>query len=305
MNEERRRFLRVAGGACVAIGTGGVVWGSSVASAATEVTTLRGRFVAASSPEHVEGTVTAIGDGAVTTTRIDAAGRFDLTVPTNTRYKLVYRRTVWGGGFATVHNGVPHLFVTGRYTVGNTPVDVGRIQLPSASTLDCRIVDGDGTPLLGAVVRYRVHGVPTAPAALQVDSDGSVRIPGAAVSGLEVVNAVTVEFTPPLDDSAIDREFQRSVTVREDTTLTATYADGAVTWETAASSDGSASKGKIAEAADSTAGPASAGSPPSRGFLTNGADDHSMGVFDDPVFLTVGGFVLSVAGIAHQLLRGG
>lgn len=305
MNEDRRRFLRVAGGAGVPLGTGGIVWGSSVASAASGVTTLRGRFVAAARPEGVDGSVTAISDGVVTTARLDAAGSFELTVPTNTRYELIYRRTIWGGGFDTVHNGVPHLFVTGRYTVGTVAVDVGRIRLPAASTLDCRVVDGDGAPLLGAVVRYRVHGFPTAPAAIQVDAAGFVRIPGATASGLEVVGAVTVEFTPPLNDSAIDREFQRSVTVREDTTLTATYADEAVTWETTGGSDTSTSEDELDAAIDSTAGPASDESPPARGFLTNGSGDQSMGVLDDPVLLTVGGFLLSVMGIAHQLLRGG
>ncbi|MFC7215290.1 hypothetical protein ACFQO4_14530 [Saliphagus sp. GCM10025334] len=41
-----------------------------------------------------------------------------------------------------------------------------------------------------------------------------------------------------------------------------------------------------------------------RGFFSNDAADEEYGMLSDPFTLTVGGFVLSAGGIAHQLIRG-
>jgi hypothetical protein len=54
--------------------------------------------------------------------------------------------------------------------------------------------------------------------------------------------------------------------------------------------------------ATGTGTPATTEAP--RGFLTNGKQASNMGPLNDPFVLTVGGFALSVAGIAHQMIRG-
>lgn len=335
----RRRFLRSAG----VVASAGVA--SSVCSRRVRATktTLSGQFVAENGARIVNDKVNAV-DHEFYRTRTDGYGRFEMELPSNNEYKLAFYKADDRSDLQGIKNGVPHVYVPGHFDVGDGPTDVGKITLPKAHILDFRIVDGADEPLYGSDPGYRVDGFGVNPSRVEVGADGYATIEGAEFTGLEVVGRTQLEFEPPSSSERYDRSF----TVDEPTTVTATVVDEEVSWDVSTGARASNRTSREGETPSPTDEPTATGPPrgtptraePSptetpawptkttrptatgtptgnasanrtgtpttnqRGFLTNGADAEELGPLDDPFFLTVGGFALSVAGIVHNMVRG-
>lgn len=104
------------------------------------------------------------------------------------------------------------------------------------------------------------------------------------------------------DDQSADTEQEPSDEPSENTSDTSTSPQNTTNENTEAQNEGTedlsgASKGGQNETTTNS-------SAKTRGFFSNDANDNKFEILSDPFALTVGGFVLSAGGIAHQLIRG-
>ncbi|WP_042661728.1 hypothetical protein [Haloferax sp. ATB1] len=330
MNDQptRRSFLRagVAGGVTASV----VAAGAGSASAA-ERTTVSGKIVAKSGATASNDEINAAGAGYFTT-RTDREGKFEIEVRTNSQYELCFYKADSRSDLEPTKDGVPHVYMFEEIRVGTQPVDLGDVLVPTADLVDVRAVKPDGEPLLGGVAQIRDDGFGTNPGRVYIDDDGYAVIEGSDVSGFEVVGDVTVEVEPPRHGDYPDATYSYPLSVDGPTTVTATVSKNGVSWD---ASDGvTGSDGEMPPATqtpepttttpepttesehstDESGSPSGTTTPasqnastpatPSRGFLSNGASTEELDALIDPFVLTVGGFLLSVLGIAHNLVRG-
>lgn len=202
-----------------------------------------------------------------------------------------------------------------------------------------RALDSDGNPVQGAQPGINHGGFGAGKSILTTDEDGYMKIQNTYFTGVELSGRVKTAMTIP-SEGAGSTKFQENfffdspktlvfqvgegVSVRDSSesndtpTMASTPADdaGSSTSSTTPTTTSTASPTSQAtpqptESAHSTSfteekgsGPATqTNTRPPRGFIVNGGE-NDLEFLSNPVTLTVGGFVLSVAGIAHQMMRG-
>ncbi|KAB1193189.1 hypothetical protein GJR96_06910 [Haloferax sp. MBLA0076] len=316
----RRSFLRA--GVLGGLSLGTLAAGTGTATAA-EQTIVSGTLVAESGAKVNRDKISAAGR-SYHTGETDANGEFEIAVGTNSEYEFTVHKAESGRELQPTKDGMPHVYMFEEVTVDDGPVDLGEIVLPTAHILDIRIVTPDGKPLTDARPKIRDDGFGVDPYRILVDDDGYAKIIEADFTGFEVVESVTVEVEPPRGETYPDATFTQAVYVDRPTVVTATVSETGVSWdvskseekpESTASTSGESTA--TATSADTTRETEDTGTEaqttdanettpdrPTRGFLSNGASAEDLGALNDPFVLTVGGFLLSVLGIAHNLVRG-
>jgi len=325
----RRGYLAVVGG-CLA--TSGVA-GTAAASSSDQVT-VSGRVEAFDGDPAGNRELEVAGDYD---TRTDDTGDFQVEVDTGRNAHIGFYKSVYGQKIGPVQNGVPHVDKLVTFEVDSSDVDLGTLTLPKGHVVDVQALDGDGNPVADAEFHVWADGYGSGYRLLRANDDGYMTIRHAEFTGIELAESSKVTVTIPGDDGAADKQFEKSLYVDGPTTVTAqegegvTVEDGASTTTpstTSTTGSSTSTRSTATTSSTSTTKPPSSASTtrttdtgasgasltttagngtdtaPRRGFLSNGESAGSYGFLRDPFFLTVGGFVLSVAGIAHNMVRG-
>jgi hypothetical protein len=317
MGETRRGFLRVAGG--TALGCGAVTVGT--ARAATVEAT--GRLLAHDGTPVAGRRVVNYYESSFDT-YTDSDGYYSAQVDAGARVGRTLYKQSRGQRLAPVQNGVPHIYNAPAQRVPDDG-DLGEFVLPEASVVHMRALTADGDPVRGANAGARHGGAGIGSSAAQTRSDGYAYIGEGEADGIELAGPVKLSMSLPTRNG--EMSYSTETTVSAETTARFRVGDGATVGEPTPESDAASTVGTEAAAteeatatdtaetavrtADATATPTSAGTGAAtgtpgvrRGFISNGAGADDLGPLNDPFVLTVGGFALSVAGIAHNLVRG-
>lgn len=327
----RRGFLALSAGSL----TGSRVIGSG---AAAETTTISGTIRANSGAKIQGDEINFSGGGGFHSVNTDNSGQFTADVPKNQTYKMGFYKADSRSDFEAVKNGAPHIYSPGYYTVGDGPKDLGTIELPEAHLVDLRILKSSGEAFLGAQPGFRHNGWGENPSRVAINTEGYTVIKGATFTGAEFAESVTLEVEPPAGDKYESTTHKKPISVEEPMTVTAVLDGSGVDWnvETTAEFTESGSQTTPTTTTTTTTEPSptttTAASPTTsttqtttridhtssapaesarantttvnRGFLSNEGENTDMEYLTDPFSLTLVGFVLSVGGIAHQMLRG-
>lgn len=320
---------------------GGGLLGTQLVGAAhaAETTTISGTIVAKSGARIQQDEIEISGGGDFHSVNTDNEGRFEAEVPTNGDYRLAFYKADSRSDFEAVKNGAPHIYSFGYTSVGESPKDLGTIELPRAHLVDLRILKSSGEPFLGAQPGFRHDGWGENPSRVAINTEGYTVIEGATFTGAEFANEVTLEVEPPAGERYSSRTYTYPISVDEPMTVTAVLDSSGVDWtaQTTAAFTGETPEQTTTATAETTttttaeqtttietttasttqSTPAtqptttttrnttqSTTTTASRGFLSNDGPDSDVSILTNPFYLTVGGFVLSVSGIAHQMLRG-
>jgi hypothetical protein len=322
---QRRAVLKMTAG-CSAVVTGGPVLGT--ARTASTVT-VSGTVVAADGDPAGDVTMEASTNQHPRATT-DSEGRFSLEVSANSQFYLgMYEYK--SDSTPPKRDGVPFMYDFGEHSVSGEDVDLGALELPEAHVVTLRVLDENGNPAPSAepdiAAKSGGHWFGAGPSKTYLDGEGYLRLEGADEMGAELGGPVLLSAT--FRDTGAT--YEKSYTVTEPLDLVVQSGDGfrearsgpettetqtteSTTVETATTTSTPTIETPTAEPTTKTTvsnrttemamSENATQTGVKRGFLANGesADDYEF--LTNPFFLTVGGFVLSVAGIAHNLLRG-
>lgn len=253
----------------------------------------------------------------------DSDGRFEFSVEQE-GIKLGFYKKESMQLHAPVKNNVPHIAGLGDYTIEEGGADLGEIQLPKAYTVDLRALNESGDPATNAEFGFGSGGFGSSSHWLDVNESGYLQLKNADFTGIELAGPASVTIKVPRDgpDSGMI-SYDKSLVVDSDKTVTARIGEGISVEDsqssmgTTTTNDESTSSDSTTEAANtadetstvtSTTGTTASTTTtnrPQRGLFSNGDSAVSRNAATDPFVITVGGFMLSVAGLAHNLLRGG
>lgn len=252
----------------------------------------------------------------------DSNGEFSTTVNSNQSYRLALYKSGNGQLLAPILNDVPHIKGLGDHDVGTEDTDIGTLEIPRGYEVDVLVLDSNGEPVQGADVSFRDESGYGSPDHLvTTDEDGYLVIENADFTGFEAVGFTNISASFS-EDGSNDSEYKYNSRfhISEPSTIKV-QADEGMSKVSGANSDkspiGTATSTSEAPSSKTTTqgstsretGNASPSSPstttsPKRGFLRNGDDVQEIEIITDPLFMTVGGFTLSVVGILYQLTRG-
>lgn len=263
---------------------------------------------------------------------VDDNGRFTADVESNSRTKIAFYKGSRSSFLAPIRNGVPHVRSLGHWET-DSGRDIGTVSLPQAYFIQIRALDADGQPVEDAEPGVRHGGYGVSDFSLTTNENGYLQIRDTDFDGIELRGRVKTSITIPTDgsgsiafeerirfDSPKTVVFQvgEGVTVQDSSSTTASPTSSPTSSPTPQEPTQSAAPTVSASPTSTrTAQPTSpGGEPPStkgstsptatrepRGFFSNG-NPGELAFLSNPLTLTIGGFVLSVAGIAHQMLRG-
>lgn len=269
------------------------------------------------------------GHGSTVT---DGDGTFEQRVSADSTYRLGFYKYKYGPKYDEP-NGVPHVCSLGEFSVQGGETDLGTVSVPRAHLVEVRTLDADGDPVGNAKADLNAQGEAgdywgTGPGTMRTNNDGYVVVDGGAYSGIELAGSVELTVSIPNGDGG-STQYSKTIYVDEPLSMVAQTGEGmtvarpgetpTATTETTARSTTTARKSGTAESTtagrDDGATNRSTSDEPrrvaedadavaSRGFFSNDASGDELELLSDPFTLTVGGFVLSAGGIAHQLIRG-
>lgn len=298
--------------------------------------TLSGRIVSHSGAPMTNRRIYRSGGGSQYT---DSEGHFEFDVESNSRHKLAFYRRSYSG-YSTDEPGVPVVYGLGQFSSGSEQTDLGTISLPKAYRVRGLVLDSDGEPVRGAEPHVYHNGFGTGHHPISTEGDGLFRINNAQQDGIDLSGLVDIHVHIPLQDGG-KIQYGRSVSVdgpkvmvfqvgegvtvkdgttfsNEEQTTTTTEQPTATTQEntrtkttttmnqqtTTTSTPTMTTTQQAQNTTTVTTNSSTNQSSVSRGFFSNNAPAEEYKFVSNPLFLTVGGFVLSAAGILHQLLRG-
>jgi protocatechuate 3,4-dioxygenase beta subunit len=146
-------------------------------------------------------------------------GSFAIQWPANTKGSVGYY-TADGQSAAPMQDGFADVYSLGSFDGADSAIDLGEFVIPTASILDVRVTDPEGTPVEDAIVtvRHRLGGWGTGPA--ETNQDGLLAYDSFDGTGIEVTGGVRVEVEPPADsDRFLDEQVERELTVTADTVV--------------------------------------------------------------------------------------
>jgi hypothetical protein len=310
-----------------------LVVGTGTVSAAV---TVSGRIVAYDDTPIANRRVYNYGDGQFNT-YTDSNGRFSAETSEGARLHLVlYDISSRSHDFQ--QNSVPLVYSLGDFNVGQSNTNLGDIGVPQGFLVDMRALDSNGNPVEGATPGVRHNGSGIGESYISTNGNGWAQFDGVNFRGLEAAGRVELSMSIPtgggefslservtvdgpktvtfqigegvtVSDAGTSVESTSTATQTPTETTTATTdlptdtatptATADVPTDTVTPSDTATATGTDANASTSASTQAAR-----RGFFGNGESAGEFGPLEDPFVLTVGGFALSVAGIAHQMLRG-
>lgn len=328
----RRNYLQAVSSS---IATAGLA-GTPVSASTADYVTVSGKL------ESHDGSPIAGRKVFVTATgynETDDSGFFEEEVKSGEHVSLGLYKSQGGQLLAPIKNQVPHIEKFASLGYVSSDEELGTVEIPKAYLVDLRALDSDGNPVTNADFRCRADGF-GARNGLSANNDGYCIIDGADFTGVELVESAEVTIRIP--SSGAVTEYKESInidgpmtviaqegegtTVREHkpgetteatatqtptetttTAMTSTPASSTTPIETrpattkttvsttSQTTTRSAEMGTSANATDTRA---------NRGFFSNGESTDDYDFLTNPFYLTVGGFVLSAAGIAQNLIRG-
>lgn len=271
----------------------------------------------------------------------DRDGRLEATVETDSRVYLGFYKS--GRGLhAPVRNGVPHIDGLGAYSIGSSDKDIGTISLTRAYLVTLRGLRNDGSPATDAEFGFGADGYGSGALPSATD-EGYLVLNGADFRGIELAESANVTIRIPNDydselrytesvfvdahmtvtaqaDDGITVEKHdteqttqtTTTTTQEPTTTTTTSTKAEPTTTTSTTTQEPPTTTQTATTTTSTPSSKSATTTTpntttesfQRGFFTNDGSSEDLDFLTNPFVLTVGGFLLSVVGIAQNLVRG-
>lgn len=303
---------------------------------AAETTTLKGQIMAENGASVAYDRLYIRGGGSGSKyVETDSEGHFSTEVRTEMTYDIAFYKSGPSTFYEALRNQVPHIYYFGEYSVGTDSRTLG-LEVPPAHLVNLRSVDPDGNPVTDVEMGFRYDGYGDGSYRTEISSDGFYKIQGASFTGAEFADSVTAEFAPSEDTHWTDVEKHR-VRISGPATITAVIEDDEPSWSVEHEELDNASDQEPSPTptenttptrtpsptpsptarqtatdtktpvgsptATSAPTPVSNESAPRRGFFANG-QKPTFGVLENPFVLTVGGFVLSVGGILHQMVRG-
>lgn len=327
---DRRRFLRT-------ITVVGAISGvAGIGSARSSTTTVRGRVVDHRGDPVQNRIVKNYGDSSFDV-YTDSEGVFKADVESGSRLKLTLYKGNENTLIAPDKNEVPHVYTIGGFTVSGASSDLGDLQIPEAHLVRMQALDSDGNPVEGANPGVRHVGSGIGSYYMSTRSDGWAYIRNAEVDGIELAGDVKLSMEIPTDGGG-SMVYRTEKTINEPrafkfqvgdgitevgsgssqsdteaqtntpTESTTTGKEDSATTERTPTLTGSKQTSKTESQAKEMGTPTPTATSPTtpgmqRGFFSNNSSGD-YGPLDDPFFLTVGGFALSVAGIIHNMVRG-
>lgn len=305
--QSRRKFC-----ATTVMAFGGLLLSGQAASQ-SETVSVSGTVKSAVGRSLKDSHVVFVHQGTIEWYRADIGsdGEFTVSLPTGAEYYLVFFDQEPGDLINPEFDGVPIIADLDEVSVDGV-TDLGGYTVPEAHVATIRVKNPNGNPLQNVPLSFRVpSGNGTGPGGYTTDENGYVTHVENDRSGVELAGSVTVETHPPggggaiLDNLFVDEDTRvttvlrnqdeyNGVIEREDT-------EGTGTPEIIEQTDDPNTTQDPTDGDQSVADRSSVDSS-QRGFLSNGADEPA--ALSDPMNLTVGGFVLSVAGILYQLVGG-
>lgn len=293
MSLSRRGFLAgVAGSAALA-------GGQSVGLAAADSVDVTGRVESAAGADVSGATVEVVEpenrDDRFETT-LGSDGRFAGSVDTDGSYEVLF----FDGTSSRLipdPNDRPFMYFFGLERIPSDG-DLGTLTLPRGYESQIRFVTAEGNPIEGLPVSFRApNGTGPGTGQFTTTPDGYVRHAAATDPGVELAGQVDLEVYPPggeptfLERIGVTAEGEFSVTVPNPRQYEVTIRDADSGDAIAEPSSGSTEEGSR-RGSDGR----------QRGFFTNSGDEPP--VLSNALNLTTLGFLLSVGGIAHQLVKG-
>lgn len=325
MDGSRRQFLRTAGGMSCACGALSLV--ESVSAAENVI--FRGRLLSYEGNPVTNKRLYGYQD-ADFDVYTDDEGRFSERVESSSTVGIGLYKQSSSGTASAVKNGVPHVYNIGSFDVGPDGRDLGELQLPEAHLVKMRALDSNGDPVSGATPDVRHNGLGIGSHWMSTDSDGWAYLEDTDIQGIELTGRVKLSMAIPVDGGSMSYKTDALVsepktavfqigegsyvtdTSPESTTSKSASTDTQTRTSTQSTSTQSKSNDATTAVESSTASrsettPSTMTPQPStakRGFLSNSPDAEDLGPLNNPLVLTVGGFALSAAGIAHSMIRG-
>jgi len=325
----RRSYLRVIGGS---IATAGVAETTASATTAAKVT-ISGELESYDGNTVSGQTVYLTYGSGSNTIKTDNSGSFETSIESNSTVSLgLYNTTA-------AKDGVPHIDGLGSYDVDSSNTDIGTISIERGYLVNLQAINNDGDPVSNAEFHVRADGYGRT--YRHANDSGYMYINnGADFTGLELAESVKVTIViPGNSDGEADKKYQETIYVDSPMTVTAREGEGttikeqkptetttttqtttetttSTTTTTATPTTTTETTATTTKTTVSTTPPTTIQStekamstngtetPSKRGFLSNGESTGDYEFLTNPFHLTVGGFILSVAGIAHNLLWG-
>jgi hypothetical protein len=301
MAVDRRTYLAMVG---VGIGAG-----PAVARGATEDSTIRvtGEVVSATGDSVHPGKVKIFSCETGSRSAQLSNGRFEATLQSGNNYVVTYFHETESGTSITEFDDVPLFYGLENNVFIEEETDLGTYELPKGYDVDLGFEDGDGNPVQDLRVGFRLpNGTGTGPRGFVTNSEGYLyHISGSASeTGVELAGTVTVEVRDPMDHTNTITPTQLSITEDQEVTVPIQNpaewggqivgSDTEVTTDTPPTTAGAETQPPTEEPEE--------GSGSRRGFFSNSAEEPEF--LSNPFNLTTLGFLLSVAGIIHQMMGG-
>lgn len=303
-------------------------------------TTVAGTVAAQSETVTVSGTVksdagTALAGNTIefidresfrpTRAEVGTDGGFETELASGSAYDVTYFHHSPGRLIHPDFDSVPVIYALEEVHTEQGAVDLGTATIPRGVVTQIRIVDGDDNPLQNVPLSFSApNNVGTGPSAFTTNERGYVTNVDASEPGIELAAEVVVRTHPPGGDggeilgrvfaSGDSEEFTftlrnpddyTNVIVRTDAETTGTPVPSGETPTTVPETSAGTPTPTPAPTASpdaSRSSPAQSSEERQRGFFSNSGTGPDF--LANPVNLTTAGFLLSVGGIAYQLVNG-
>ncbi len=275
MSTNRRRFC--AAGALIL--SSPAILGSASAQSQIEVTGTVRSEVGADVAGVEFRLQNVLNDRIRPETTVDSSGEINLTLPETGTHRV----TIFDISPDT--NRIPVVYSFNNISIGEDG-DIGEFVIPEAYQTDIRIVSDTGDPIEDLPINFRAeNGTSPAPGNFTTDSDGFVKYGGATEPSVELSSPTEVEIHPPGVPADETQKIQ-TVFVTEPTEFEFKISNPEQYTNTMSGSDSTGS-----------------GASGQRGLFSNNPSGRG-GALSNPTNLTTLGFLLSVGGIAYQLVGG-
>lgn len=225
----------------------------------------------------VEIRLSNVSNDQFNSTFVESTGEFNLSVETSGQYRV----TMFDE--SNQPNKIPVIYSFDNAFIENAG-DIGELVIPEAYQTEIRMVNQDGNPIEGLPIAFRAeNGTGVSPGSFTTNSNGYVKRVGAADPGVELTSPTTL------------MTHETSETAEEATEIQTLFVTERSAYEFTISTD---------ESTGSTASSTRSGdSSRQRGLISNGQAGGDSAL-SNPTNLTTLGFLLSVGGIAYQLIEG-
>lgn len=326
----RREFIHGVG----TIGLGAIGGATLSRTVRAEESTVSGRLLSHDGDPVTNSRVQNYG-GDHFQVYTDSDGYFSGEAESGSRLHLVLYREDRRGQFYTEWTGVPHVYTFRESRAEEGGTDLGEIRLPQAHLVRLKAVDSDGEPIRGGIPDIHHGGAGIGSRRMSTESDGWAYLDNANSDGIELTGNLLLGMEIPADDGGA-RKYEIRPTIDEPTAYEFQIGEGVTELNAEQTETQTATSSTATETPDQTPTeelptqtptekesptqtPTSTVTPTStevrteatpmtetesqRGFLSNNPS-KDLGPLDNPFYLTVGGFALSVAGIIHNMVRG-